>query len=126
MKRIKSFLLYFPMVIIGTYYGIVFSTPGDSDTIPFASMIIGMILVGFPMLAFSVFNIAMMIINVTSSDKKIRTFTLICGMISPVLSFLWLLIISSFTVYVLTGVYAVFSVVFGIILLILNNKGNTE
>ncbi len=119
MKKLFSALLYLPMTIIGIYYGIYFSIPGDGDTIPLASMIIGIMLVAIPMLILSVLNIAMFIINIKYNSTKIQMLTLIGGIIVPVLAFLWLLILSSFTVYITTGIYAFTSCVLGIILLIL-------
>lgn len=126
MKKILNVLLYLPMPIIGIYYGVWFSIPGDSDTIPLMSMLTGIILVALPMLLLSILNIAMFIINIKCNNinKRIIIHTLIGGMMTPAIAFLWLLIMSNFNLYFVTGVYAFVSFILGIILLILTNKDN--
>lgn len=124
MKKLLNILLYLPMPVMGIGYGIYFSIPGDSDTVPFASMLTGIILVALPMMILSIFNIAMFLANCKcgKADKKVRRHTLIGGMISPVLAFLWLFIMSNFNVYLVTGVYVFVSLISGTILLVLNAK----
>lgn len=125
MKKILSALLYLPMVLIGIFYSIYFAIPGDSDTIPFASMLIGIILVAIPMLALCVCNVMMFVIFTRHKkvSKRIRKFIIIGGMLTSIWSFLWLFLISSFTVYVVTGVYALAALVLGGVLLGME-KGN--
>ncbi len=60
------------MPIIGIYYGVWFSIPGDSDTIPLMSMLTGIILVALPMLVLSILNIAMFIINIKCNNINKR------------------------------------------------------
>lgn len=119
MKKLLSALLYLPMVLIGIYYSIYFAMPGDSDTIPFASMLIGIILVALPMLALCVCNVMMFVIFTGHNkiSKRNRKRIIFSGMLTPILSFLWLFLISSFTVYVVTGVYVLAALVLGGVLL---------
>ena len=124
MKKALSTLLFLPMPLIGIYYGVYFSTPSNSDTIPIASMMIGLFLVAAPMLILSVLNIIMFIVTIKCSDKRVKMFSVIVGMITPIAAFLWLFVMSSFTVYLVTGIYAFISLILGIILLISNLRDN--
>ncbi len=129
MNKLLKIIMYLPMPLIGIYYGIYFSIPGDSDTIPFASMLTGIILVAVPMLFLSILNVFMFIISIKYNmniEKKVRSMILLGGMLTPVLAFLWLYLISSFTVYAVTGIYVLISFVSGSILFLLNkrNTGN--
>lgn len=124
MKKVLNALLFLPMPFIGIYYGIYFSTPGDSDTIPFASVLIGLLLVALPMLILSIINIKFFIVNNKSSDSRRIMISTIVGMITPILSFLWIFLISSFTVYLVTGIYASISLILGIILLKANSSND--
>lgn len=123
MKKMLNALLFLPMPLIGIYYGVYFSTPSNSDTIPIASVLIGLLLVALPMLILSILNIILFIVNIKCSNTQLITISTIVGMITPIASFLWLFVISSFTVYLVTGIYAFVSLILGIILLksILNN-----
>lgn len=122
MKKILNILLYLPMLPIGIYYSMLFSVPDSSDTIPAASMFIGILLVAVPMLIFSVFDIIAFIIGLKSQNRKVINISLICGIVIPFLAFLWLFIISGFTVYTVTGIYAVAALIIGVILLISDTK----
>ncbi len=126
MKKMLNALLFLPMPLIGIYYGVYFSTPSNSDTIPIASMLIGLLLVALPMLILSIINIILFIVNIKCSNTRLITISTIVGMITPIASFLWLFIISSFTVYLVTGIYAFVSLIFGIILLKSISNNTTE
>ena len=126
MKKMLNALLFLPMPLIGIYYGVYFSTPSNSDTIPIASVLIGLLLVALPMLILSILNIILFIVNIKCSNTRLTTISTIVGMITPIASFLWLFIISSFTVYIVTGIYAFVSLILGIILLKSNSSNNTE
>ncbi len=126
MKNMLNALLFLPMPLIGIYYGVYFSTPSNSDTIPIASVLIGLLLVALPMLILSILNIILFIVSIKCSNNRLITISTIVGMITPIASFLWLFVISSFTVYLVTGIYAFISLIFGIILLKSNSSNNTE
>ncbi len=126
MKKMLNALLFLPMPLIGIYYGVYFSTPSNSDTIPIASVLIGLLLVALPMLILSILNIILFIVNIKCSNTRLITISTIVGMITPIASFLWLFVISSFTVYLVTGIYAFVSLILGIILLKSNSSNNTE
>ncbi len=126
MKKVLNALLFLPMPLIGIYYGVYFSTPSNNDTIPIASMLIGLILVALPMLILSILNIILFIVSIKCSNSRLITISTIVGMITPIASFLWLFVISSFTVYLVTGIYAFISLILGIILLKSNSSNNTE
>ena len=126
MKKVLNTLLFLPMPLIGIYYGVYFSIPSDSDTIPIASMLIGVFLVALPMLIISVLNIILFIVSIKCSNNRLIMISTIVGMITPIASFLWLFVISSFTVYLVTGIYAFVSLILGIILLKSNSSNNTE
>lgn len=126
MKKMLNALLFLPMPLIGIYYGVYFSTPSNSDTIPIASVLIGLLLVALPMLILSILNIILFIVNIKCSNTQLITISTIVGMITPIASFLWLFVISSFTVYLITGIYAFVSLILGIILLKSNSSNNTE
>lgn len=126
MKKFLNILLFMPMTLIGIYYGVLFSVPDDSDTIRAASVFIGIFLVAVPMLILSVFNIILFAFRMKSNDIFIRKLTIILGMITSCAAFLWLLIISSFTVYIVTGIYAFISLVIGIILLISDVENSNQ
>ena len=112
------------MPLIGIYYGVYFSIPSDSDTIPIASVIIGLILVALPMLILSIINITLFIVNNKCSDSRRIKISTIVGMITPIVSFLWLFVISWFNVYLVTGIYAFISLILGIILLKANSSND--
>lgn len=124
MKKVLNTLLFLPMPLIGIYYGVHFSTPNNSDTIPIASMLIGVFLVALPMLILSVLNIILFIVSIKCSNNRLIMISTIVGMITPIASFLWLFVISSFTVYLVTGIYAFISLILGIILLKANSSNN--
>ncbi len=126
MKKILNALLFLPMPLIGIYYGVYFSTPSNSDTIPIASVLIGLLLVALPMLILSILNIILFIVNIKCSNTQLITISTIVGMITPIASFLWLFVISSFTVYLVTGIYAFVSLILGIILLKSISNNTTE
>ena len=125
MKKLLYILLFMPMSLIGIYYGVFFSFPSDNDTIRAASVFIGFFLVAVPMFILSVFNIILFVVRMKSNDFFIRKLTIILGMITPCAAFLWLFIISSFTVYIVTGIYAFISLAIGILLLI-SDAGNNK
>ena len=124
MKKVLNTLLFLPMPLIGIYYGVYFSTPSNSDTIPIASVIIGLILVALPMLILSIINITLFIVNNKCSDSRRIKISTIVGMITPIVSFLWLFVISWFNVYLVTGIYAFISLILGIILLKVNSSND--
>lgn len=124
MKKVLNTLLFLPMPLIGIYYGVYFSIPSDSDTIPIASVIIGLILVALPMLILSIINITLFIVNNKCSDSRRIKISTIVGMITPIVSFLWLFVISWFNVYLVTGIYAFISLILGIILLKANSSND--
>lgn len=124
MKKVLNTLLFLPMPLIGIYYGVYFSIPSDSDTIPIASVIIGLILVALPMLILSIINITLFIVNNKCSDSRRIKISTIVGMITPIVSFLWLFVISWFNVYLVTGIYAFISLILGIILLKVNSSND--
>ena len=126
MKKVLNALLFLPMPLIGIYYVVYFSTPSNNDTIPIASMLIGLILDALPMLILSILNIILFIVSIKCSNSRLITISTIVGMITPIASFLWLFVISSFTVYLVTGIYAFISLILGIILLKYNSSNNTE
>lgn len=126
MKKMLNALLFLPMPLIGIYYGVYFSIPSDSDTIPIASVLIGLLLVALPMLILSILNIILFIVNIKCSNTRLITISTIVGMITPIASFLWLFVISSFTVYLVTGIYAFVSLILGIILLKSISNNTTE
>ena len=126
MKKMLNALLFLPMPLIGIYYGVYFSTPSNSDTIPIASVLIGLLLVALPMLILSILNIILFIVNIKCSNTQLITISTIVGMITPIASFLWLFVISSFTVYLVTGIYAFVSLILGIILLQSISNNTTE
>jgi len=124
LKKVLNTLLFLPMPLIGIYYGVYFSIPSDSDTIPIASVIIGLILVALPMLILSIINITLFIVNNKCSDSRRIKISTIVGMITPIASFLWLFVISWFNVYLVTGIYAFISLILGIILLKANSSND--
>jgi len=124
LKKVLNTLLFLPMPLIGIYYGVYFSIPSDSDTIPIASVIIGLILVALPMLILSIINITLFIVNNKCSDSRRIKISTIVGMITPIVSFLWLFVISWFNVYLVTGIYAFISLILGIILLKANSSND--
>lgn len=125
MKKVLTALLFLPMLLIGIYYGVCFSTPSNSDTIPAASMLIGLLLVALPMLILSVINVILYIVSIKCNNRQLIMISTIAGMITPITSFLWLFVISSFNVYLVTGIYAFISLILGIVLLKANSSKNT-
>ena len=125
MKKVLTALLFLPMLLIGIYYGMCFSTPSNSDTIPAASMLIGLLLVALPMLILSVINVILYIVSIKCNNRQLIMISTIAGMITPIASFLWLFVISSFNVYLVTGIYAFISLILGIVLLKANSSKNT-
>lgn len=125
MKKVLTALLFLPMLLIGIYYGVCFSTPSNSDTIPAASMLIGLLLVALPMLILSVINVILYIVSIKCNNRQLIMISTIAGMITPIASFLWLFVISSFNVYLVTGIYAFISLILGIVLLKANSSKNT-
>ena len=126
MKKVLTALLFLPMLLIGIYYGVCFSTPSNSDTIPVASMLIGLLLVALPMLILSVINVILYIVSIKCNNRQLIMISTIAGMITPIASFLWLFVISSFNVYLVTGIYAFISLILGIVLLKANSSKNTD
>ncbi|MBR6671038.1 MAG: hypothetical protein IKL31_09925 [Ruminococcus sp.] len=126
MKKVLTALLFLPMLLIGIYYGVCFSTPSNSDTIPAASMLIGLLLVALPMLILSVINVILYIVSIKCNNRQLIMISTIAGMITPIASFLWLFVISSFNVYLVTGIYAFISLILGIVLLKANSSKNTD
>ena len=124
MKKVLTALLFLPMLLIGIYYGVCFSTPSNSDTIPAASMLIGLLLVALPMLILSVINVILYIVSIKCNNRQLIMISTIAGMITPIASFLWLFVISSFNVYLVTGIYAFISLILGIVLLKANSSKN--
>ena len=125
MKKVLTALLFLPMLLIGIYYGVCFSTPSNSHTIPAASMLIGLLLVALPMLILSVINVILYIVSIKCNNRQLIIISTIAGMITPIASFLWLFVISSFNVYLVTGIYAFISLILGIVLLKANSSKNT-
>lgn len=126
MKKALNVSLFLQMPLISIYYGVYFSVPSSSDTIPIASMLTGLFLVALPMLRFSILNIILFIVSIKCSNSRLIMISTIGGVITSIASFLWLFVISSFTVYLVTGIYAFISLILGIILLKSNSYNNEE
>ena len=119
-------LLYLPMAAVGLYYGVCSSIPSGSDTIPLASSFIGIILVLLPMLVAACLNITMFIVSMVCKGSKIQTIVSILGMLSSAAEFLYLLIISSFMIYIPTGICLFIAFVSGGLLLFTGRRNDNQ
>ena len=74
----------------------------------------------------TVFDLNIFIVSIKCSNSRLIMISTIGGMITSIASFLWLFVISSFAVYLVTGIYAFISLILGIILLKSNSYNNEE